>query len=170
MEVTQFTYFQQVGGFDCKPVAGELTYGLERLAMYIQGVDNVFDLEFNGGRQGAYLRRRLPSERAANTRATISSSPTPTMLLQHFRDAETECRALLAMGRAPSVANGAAGLRSGIKATHIFNLLDARGVISRDRAAELHRPRAGSGKGARCAAWLERPKAGRTGLKAWPHG
>jgi glycyl-tRNA synthetase alpha chain len=47
MEVTQFTYFQQVGGFDCKPVAGELTYGLERLAMYIQGVDNVFDLKFN---------------------------------------------------------------------------------------------------------------------------
>ena len=47
MEVTQFTYFQQVGGFDCKPVAGELTYGLERLAMYIQGKDNVFDLEFN---------------------------------------------------------------------------------------------------------------------------
>ena len=47
MEVTQFTYFQQVGGFECKPVTGELTYGLERLAMYIQGVDNVFDLEFN---------------------------------------------------------------------------------------------------------------------------
>src|SRR3546814_3942443 len=47
MEVTQFTYFQQMGGFDCKPVAGELTYGLERLAMYIQGVDNVYDLAFN---------------------------------------------------------------------------------------------------------------------------
>jgi glycyl-tRNA synthetase alpha chain len=52
MEVTQFTYFQQMGGFDCKPVAGELTYGLERLAMYIQGVDNVYDLAFNSaGRQ-----------------------------------------------------------------------------------------------------------------------
>ena len=49
MEVTQFTYFQQMGGFDCKPVAGELTYGLERLAMYIQGVDNVYDLAFNEG-------------------------------------------------------------------------------------------------------------------------
>ena len=61
MEVTQFTYFQQVGGFECKPVAGELTYGLERLAMYIQGVDNVFDLEFNDA--GVTLRRRLPRER-----------------------------------------------------------------------------------------------------------
>ena len=49
MEVTQFTYFQQVGGFDCNPVSGELTYGLERLAMYVQNVDNVFDLDFNGG-------------------------------------------------------------------------------------------------------------------------
>ena len=60
MEVTQFTYFQQVGGFDCRPVAGELTYGLERLAMYIQGVDNVFDLKFNDA--GRDLRRRVPRE------------------------------------------------------------------------------------------------------------
>ncbi len=57
MEVTQFTYFQQMGGFDCKPVAGELTYGLERLAMYIQGVDNVYDLAFNTA--GVQLRRRV---------------------------------------------------------------------------------------------------------------
>ena len=62
MEVTQFTYFQQVGGYDCKPVAGELTYGLERLAMYIQGVDNVYDLAFNDG--GRHLRPGLPRERA----------------------------------------------------------------------------------------------------------
>ncbi len=66
MEVTQFTYFQQVGGFDCNPVAGEITYGLERLAMYVQGVDRVFDLNFNGahGRSQAHLRRRLPAGRA----------------------------------------------------------------------------------------------------------
>ena len=62
MEVTQFTYFQQVGGFDCRPVSGELTYGLERLAMYIQGVDNVYDLELQ--RPGRDLRRRLPAGRA----------------------------------------------------------------------------------------------------------
>ncbi len=61
MEVTQFTYFQQMGGYDCKPVAGELTYGLERLAMYIQGVDNVYDLEFNGSRH--QLWRRVPRKR-----------------------------------------------------------------------------------------------------------
>ena len=60
MEVTQFTYFQQIGGFDCKPVAGELTYGLERLAMYIQGVDSVYDLAFNDARRD--LWRRLPRE------------------------------------------------------------------------------------------------------------
>jgi glycyl-tRNA synthetase alpha chain len=67
MEVTQFTYFQQMGGFDCKPVAGELTYGLERLAMYIQGVDNVYDLAFNNA---GVLWRRVPrrtSRRCPNT-------------------------------------------------------------------------------------------------------
>ena len=62
MEVSQFTYFQQVGGFDCRPVSGELTYGLERLAMYVQGVENVYDLDFNG--QGVSLRRRVPAGRA----------------------------------------------------------------------------------------------------------
>ena len=62
MEVTQFTYFQQVGGIDCRPVSGELTYGLERLAMYVQGVENVYDLDFNGRRR--QLRRRVPAGRA----------------------------------------------------------------------------------------------------------
>ena len=66
MEVTQYTYFQQVGGLDVYPVAGELTYGLERLCMYVQGVDNVFDLAFNDPQSPASdLRRRLPGERAA---------------------------------------------------------------------------------------------------------
>ena len=66
MEVTQFTYFQQVGGFDCNPVAGEITYGLERLAMYVQGVDRVFDLQFQRPprRPQAHLRRRVPAGRA----------------------------------------------------------------------------------------------------------
>ena len=66
MEVSQFTYFQQVAGFECAPVSGELTYGLERLAMYVQGVENVFDLNFNGrdGSAKGHLRRRLPAGRA----------------------------------------------------------------------------------------------------------
>ena len=66
MEVSQFTYFQQVAGFECAPVSGELTYGLERLAMYVQGVENVFDLNFNGreGEREGHLRRRLPAGRA----------------------------------------------------------------------------------------------------------
>ena len=62
MEVSQFTYFQQVGGIDCRPVSGELTYGLERLAMYVQGVENVYDLDFNG--RGVHLRRGVPPGRA----------------------------------------------------------------------------------------------------------
>ena len=66
MEVSQFTYFQQVAGFECSPVSGELTYGLERLAMYVQGVDRVFDLNFNGRRrrEKSHLRRRVPAGRA----------------------------------------------------------------------------------------------------------
>ena len=79
MEVSQFTYFQQVAGFECAPVSGELTYGLERLAMYLQGVDNVYDLNFNGreGDREGHLWRRLPAGRSRNIRGTISSTPTP---------------------------------------------------------------------------------------------
>ena len=133
MEVTQFTYFQQVGGFDCKPVAGELTYGLERLAMYIQGVDNVYDLAFNDA--GRDLWRRVPRERESSCRPTISRSPTPTALFDRFRKAAAECRALLE-AKLPLPAYDQA-----IKASHMFNMLQARGVISRRRAPGLYRPR-----------------------------
>ena len=80
MEVSQFTYFQQVAGFECAPVSGELTYGLERLAMYVQGVENVFDLNFNGrdGAQQGDLWRRLPAGRAGIFAAQFRISPTPT--------------------------------------------------------------------------------------------
>ena len=91
MEVTQFTYFQQVGGIDCEPITGEITYGLERLAMYLQGVDNVYDLEFNGPR-AVTLRRRVPPERGRAVAPTTSSTPTSTMLFAHFDDAEKECK------------------------------------------------------------------------------
>jgi glycyl-tRNA synthetase alpha chain len=105
MEVTQFTYFQQVGGFDCAPVAGEITYGLERLAMYVQGVDRVFDLNFNG-QQGdkklTYGDVFLQAEREYS-RHNFEHANTD-MLLQHFKDAEAECQSLLEKGwdHAPS--------------------------------------------------------------------
>ncbi len=156
MEVSQFTYFQQVGGFDCAPVSGELTYGLERLAMYVQGVDNVYDLNFNGGEADAkvtYGDVFLQAEQEYS-RHNFEHANTET-LFNHFRDAEAECKALLAAG-----ANGERHLMvlpaydQAIKASHIFNLLDARGVISvTERQAYILRVR--DLAKACCAAWLK---------------
>jgi glycyl-tRNA synthetase alpha chain len=134
MEVSQFTYFQQVCGIECAPVSGELTYGLERLAMYVQGVDNVYDLNFNGG-EGAdkvtYGDVFLQAEQEYS-RFNFEFADT-AILLRHFEDAEKECQALLDAG-APR-GGGAHRLvlpayDQCIKASHAFNLLDARGVIS----------------------------------------
>jgi glycyl-tRNA synthetase alpha chain len=161
MEVTQFTYFQQVGGFDCDPVAGELTYGLERLAMYVQGVDNVFDLDFNGGEGrdkvtygDVFLQAEQEYSRYNFERADTG------LLLDHFRDAEKECRALLAKGE-----TGERHMMvlpaydQAIKASHIFNLLDARGVISvTERQAYILRVR--DLTKACCAAWLKTEAGG----------
>jgi glycyl-tRNA synthetase alpha chain len=135
MEVSQFTYFQQVAGFECSPVSGELTYGLERLAMYVQGVDNVYDLNFNGG-EGAdkvtYGDVFLQAEQEYS-RHNFEAANT-TMLFQHFRDAEAECKALLEQGAkdGPEARHMMAlpAYDQCIKASHAFNLLDARGVIS----------------------------------------
>src|SRR3546814_9440080 len=92
MEVTQFTYFQQMGGFDCKPVTGELTYGLERLAMYIQGVDNVYDLAFND--EGVtYGDVFLENERQFS-KWNFEVADTEK-LFQWFRDAEAECKSCI---------------------------------------------------------------------------
>jgi glycyl-tRNA synthetase alpha chain len=156
MEVSQFTYFQQVGGFDCDPVAGELTYGLERLAMYVQGVDRVFDLNFNGGKgkdKVTYGDIFLQSEQEYS-RFNFEHADTK-LLLDRFRDAETECKALLAKGDA-----GERHLMvlpaydQAIKASHIFNLLDARGVISvTERQGFILRVR--DLAKACCAAWLK---------------
>jgi glycyl-tRNA synthetase alpha chain len=99
MEVSQFTYFQQVGGFDCEPVSGELTYGLERLAMYVQGVDNVYDLNFNGGEGDAkvsYGDVFLQAEQE-HSRFNFEYADVPR-LFEHFKDAEAECQALLQKG------------------------------------------------------------------------
>ena len=145
MEVSQFTYFQQVGGIDCNPVSGEITYGLERLAMYVQGVENVYDLDWNG--QGVtygevYLRNEVEFSAYNFEHADTGK------LLVHFADAEAECGALLERKLALPAYDQC------MKASHMFNLLDARGVISvTERAAYIARVRA-LAKGC-CAAWLE---------------
>ncbi len=121
MEVSQFTYFQQVGGIDCDPVSVELTYGLERLAMYVQGVENVYDLAFNAGGM-RYGEVFLQAEREFSAynfeRADVD------MLRRHFDDAEKECKAVLDADLALPAYDQC------LKASHLFNLLDARGVIS----------------------------------------
>jgi glycyl-tRNA synthetase alpha chain len=133
MEVSQFTYFQQVAGFECAPVSGELTYGLERLAMYVQGVDSIYALNFNG-REGAekitYGDIFLQAEEEYS-RHNFEYADTD-LLFQHFRDAERECKSLLALGQIRDGVHHMAlpAYDQCIKASHRFNLLDARGVIS----------------------------------------
>ncbi len=149
MEVTQFTYFQQVGGIECDPVSTELTYGLERLAMYVQGVESVFDLDWNGRPrdQGGmtYGDVYLQSEREFS--AFNFEYATTEKLLRHFIDAEEECNKLLGANLALPAYDHC------MKASHIFNLLDARGVTSvTERQAYIGRVRA-LAKGC-CEAWL----------------
>ncbi len=132
MEVSQFTYFQQVAGFECAPVAGELTYGLERLAMYVQGVENVYDLNFNGrdGAERVSYGDVFKQAEQEYSRHNFEHADTD-MLLEQFRMAEGACTRYLAAGDA-----GERHLMvlpaydQCIKASHVFNLLDARGVIS----------------------------------------
>ncbi len=133
MEVTQFTYFQQVGGIPTVLPSVEYTYGLERLAMYVQGVESVYDLDFNG--QGVtYGDVFLRAEREYS--AHNFEAANVDMLLRHFIDAEAECAALLARQLALPAYDQC------IKASHLFNLLDARGVISvSERAAYIARVR-----------------------------
>jgi glycyl-tRNA synthetase alpha chain len=156
MEVSQFTYFQQVGGIECDPVSTELTYGLERLVMYVQGVENVYDLDWNG----------LPKDKGGMTYGDVFlqaeqefsafnfEHASTERLFQHFKDAEAECAALLALAKPLALP----AYDQCMKASHIFNLLDARGVISvTERQAYIARVRA-LAKGC-CEAWL----ASRTG-------
>jgi glycyl-tRNA synthetase alpha chain len=136
MEVSQFTYFQQVAGFECAPVSGELTYGLERLAMYVQGVDRVFDLNFNG-REGekkvTYGDVFLQAEQEYS-RHNFEFAETE-MLFEQFRMAEAACRKYIdagweTMGNSRRHRMALPAYDQCIKASHVFNLLDARGVIS----------------------------------------
>jgi glycyl-tRNA synthetase alpha chain len=149
MEVTQYTYFQQVGGIECDPVSVELTYGLERLAMYIQGVENVYDLDFNGaGVKYGDVFKQAEVEYSAHNFEHADTE----LLFRHFGDAEKECQALLARKLALPAYDQC------IKASHRFNLLDARGVISvTERAAYIARVRALAK--ACCEAWLASQQA-----------
>jgi len=138
MEITQFTYFQQMGGFDCKPVSGELTYGLERLAMYIQGVDSVYDLAFNSpsanGPGFTYGDVFLENERQMS--AWNFEVANTDALFDLFNKAEAECRNCL-NAKLPIPA-----YEQAVEASHIFNLLQARGVISvQERASYIGRVR-----------------------------
>jgi glycyl-tRNA synthetase alpha chain len=144
MEVGQFTYFQQVGGIPVALPSFEMTYGLERLAMYMQGVENVFDLDFNGRgvRYGDIYLRAEREQSAYNFERADTE-----FLVRHFQDAERECNALLVHGLALPAYDQC------IKASHLFNMLDARGIISvTERASYIARVRA-LAKGC-CEAWL----------------
>ena len=150
MEITQFTYFQQVGGIECDPVSVELTYGLERLAMYIQDVDNVFELDWDGvaKKKGGktYGDVFLQAEKE-HSKYNFEVADTE-MLKRHFADAEAEC------GRALEAGLALPAYDQCLKASHLFNLLDARGAISvTERAAYIARVRA-LAKGS-CEAWLK---------------
>ena len=123
MEITQFTYFQQVGGLECRPVAGEITYGLERLAMYLQGVDNVYDLIWTRGPHGdvSYGDIYLQNEREMS--AYNFEHADTDKLSEWFEACASECEKLIELGLALPAYEQMA------KASHTFNLLDARGAI-----------------------------------------
>jgi len=134
MEVSQFTYFQQVGGIDCSPITGELTYGLERLAMYIQGIDNVYDLAWdnNGTKYGEVFLQNEKEQSVYNFEKS-----TPLVLINNFKELEN-LNSKLVEDKLVLPA-----YEQCIKASHIFNLIDASGVIGvNERADYIGRVRA----------------------------
>jgi len=133
MEVTQFTYFQQVGGLDCKPVLGEISYGLERLAMYLQGKESIYDLVWTPGVTYGDVYHQNEVEQS---RYNFELS-NPEMLFRHFGEFEAEAKRLIeAQCVLPAY-------EMVLKSSHAFNLLDARGAISvTERAAYIGRVRA----------------------------
>ena len=140
MEVTQFTYFQQVGGLECKPVTGEVTYGLERLAMYIQGVDSVYDLVWSDGPLGKTTYGDVFHQNEVEQSTYNFEHSDAVWLLDQFNGYEAQAKRLLATEDAP-LALPAYELV--LKAGHTFNLLDARGAISvTERATYIGRIRA----------------------------
>lgn len=142
MEVTQFTYFQQVGGLECKPITGEITYGLERLTMYLQNCDNVFDLVYTNWKDGAGNARTLTYGDVFHQNEVEQSiynfeASDPVKLFGQFDYFESEAKRLMDLKLALPA------YEMVLKAGHTFNLLDARGAISvTERAAYIARIRA----------------------------
>ncbi len=125
MEVSQFTYFQQVCGYDCRPVTGELTYGLERLAMYVQGVDNVYELNYNGLSGDNNISYGDVFKEAEREYSEYNFNyANVEMIMKHFSEIEIECKKLAENKLALPAYDQC------IKASHLFNILDARGAIS----------------------------------------
>ncbi len=152
MEVTQFTYFQQVGGIDCKPITGEITYGIERLAMYLQGVENVYDLVWTEWEENGKTRRLTYGDvyhQNEVEQSTYNFEQSNTeILFRHFAEHESEAKRLMGVGakgdaaQAASVKLALPAYEQVLKAAHTFNLLDARGAISvTERAAYIGRIR-----------------------------
>jgi glycyl-tRNA synthetase alpha chain len=132
MEVTQFTYFQKCGGYECRPVSAELTYGLERICMYLQNVENVFDIEWV---KGVRYREIFHANEVEMSRYAFQGSD-PEMLFKTFESYEKECKRLIE-AELPLPAYDCA-----LKCSHTFNLLDARGAISvTERAGFIQRVR-----------------------------
>ena len=147
MEITQFTYFQQIGGIDLKPVSGELTYGLERITMYLQNVDSVYDLKWNDEvSYGEIFQHDEKQFSAYNFEMTDAKQNA-----ENFTNLETEANMLLEKGLVLPAYNIV------LKCSHTFNLLDARGAISvTERTNYIARVRKLSGKTARAyLAWRE---------------
>ena len=136
MEVTQFTYFQQVGGIDCKPITGEITYGLERLAMYLQGVDNVYDVVGTETPHGQLKYRDVYHQNEVEQSTYNFEHSDVDFLLVAFAAHEKQARHLIEQQLALPA------YEQVLKAAHAFNLLDARGAISvTERAAYIGRIR-----------------------------
>ncbi len=140
MEVTQFTYFQQVGGLECKPITGEITYGLERLAMYLQNVENVYDLVWTTWKENGVDRVLkygdvFHQNEVEQSTYNFEHSNVP-VLLQHFADHESDAKRLI------EVQLALPAYEQVLKAAHTFNMLDAHGAISvTERAAYIGRIR-----------------------------
>jgi glycyl-tRNA synthetase alpha chain len=124
MEITQFTYFQQVGGLDCRPVTGEITYGLERLAMYLQGVESLYDIVWTDGPLGRVTYGDVFHQSEVEQSRYNFEHADVAVLQRHFEDHERGCRQLLEAGLP------LAAYEQVLKASHTFNLLDARRAIS----------------------------------------
>ncbi len=124
MEVTQFTYFQQVGGLECHPVSGEITYGIERIAMYLQGVDSIYDIVWTKGPNGIVTYGDVFKQNEVEMSAYNFEHADVDILFRNFSDCEQQCQRLIERGLALPA------YEQVLKASHYFNLLDARHAIS----------------------------------------